>query len=424
MTFLRLLLTGIAILPLLLGAAHAEGEAAATPGTRSMADWLSSIWDPATSPFIPIPEVGTDPNSGTTYGILPVFLSSEHDEISRIIAPDVTYNQALGYGANFRVFSYPSPDTQWSIVAGGSQRVEHGVDGLYTTGILRQQDWSFSSHLVYDRSASGRFFGIGNDSQNADQTNFTNEQAYLETSLGRNFGSNLQVALNLRPRYVQIERGTAESLPSTTAVFPGLAGLGNEHEFLSRIFISYDTRDSPTIPRHGSQLVAFAGVADKNFLSSVSYSRFGIDGRHFQPIGDRFVLATHVALQYMPVGDDVPFWALSSLGGDRSVLGDRQPLRGFGSDRFIDRNSFSSSVELRSKIFDINLFTTDLTFEMAPFVDAGRVFHNLDDNPLDRLHVAGGIGLRAIAEPFIVGYVDIGYGSEGTAIFSGVDYPF
>jgi outer membrane translocation and assembly module TamA len=120
----------------------------------------------------------------------------------------------------------------------------------------------------------------------------------------------------------------------------------------------------------------------------------------------------------------VPFWALSSLGGDRSVLGDRQPLRGFGSDRFIDRNSFSSSVELRSKIFDINLFTTDLTFEMAPFVDAGRVFHNLDDNPLDRLHVAGGIGLRAIAEPFIVGYVDIGYGSEGTAIFSGVDYPF
>jgi hypothetical protein len=61
---------------------------------------------------------------------------------------------------------------------------------------------------------------------------------------------------------------------------------------------------------------------------------------------------------------------------------------------------------------------------MAPFVDAGRVFHNLDDNPLDRLHVAGGIGLRAIAEPFIVGYVDIGYGSEGTAIFSGVDYPF
>jgi hypothetical protein len=126
----------------------------------------------------------------------------------------------------------------------------------------------------------------------------------------------------------------------------------------------------------------------------------------------------------MPVSNDVPFWALSSLGGDRSVVGDRQPLRGFGSDRFIDRNLFSTSLEVRSKVLDLNLFKTDLTFEMAPFVDAGRVFHGLDDNPITRLHVAGGVGFRAIAQPFIVGYVDVGYGSQGVAVFSGIDYPF
>jgi hypothetical protein len=61
---------------------------------------------------------------------------------------------------------------------------------------------------------------------------------------------------------------------------------------------------------------------------------------------------------------------------------------------------------------------------MAPFVDAGRVFHNIGDNPVDRLHVAGGLGMRAIAQPFIVGYVDIGYGGEGVAVFSGINYPF
>src|SRR5438477_6844063 len=37
---------------------------------------LLSLWDPTTSPFIPIPEIGTDPNSGTTIGFLPVFLRS------------------------------------------------------------------------------------------------------------------------------------------------------------------------------------------------------------------------------------------------------------------------------------------------------------------------------------------------------------
>ena len=36
----------------------------------------------------------------------------------------------------------------------------------------------------------------------------------------------------------------------------------------------------------------------------------------------------------------------------------------------------------------------------------------------------GGIGFRGIAEPFVVGFVDIGWGGEGAAVFSGINYPF
>jgi hypothetical protein len=406
------------------GVAGALAASPEKPDTASEPGGLLGIWDPRTSPFIPIPEVGTDPNSGTTTGLLTVFLTTEHDQVTRILAPDFIYNPNLGYGANFRILSYPSEDRQWSFVAGAKQHVERGVDGVYQSGILRQSDWSYVTHVTYDRSATERFFGFGNASPHAAQSNYTNEQAFVEATLGRNFGQSFQVALNLRPRVVQIESGRFSTLPSTTTAFPGLQGLGGTHEFLSRLFVSYDTRDSTTIPSRGTQLVAFGSFTDKALLSSVSYSRFGVDARHFQPLNGRFTLAGHVALQYMPVGNDVPFWALSSLGGDRSILAEQQPLRGFGSDRFIDRNSFSSTVELRSKIFDVNLFSTELTFEMAPFVDAGRVFHELDDNPVAHLHVAGGIGFRGIAKPFIVGYVDIGYGSEGTAIFSGINYPF
>src|SRR5207249_850784 len=132
----------------------------------------------------------------------------------------------------------------------------------------------------------------------------------------------------------------------------------------------------------------------------------------------------HAAVQYMPVDASTPFWALSSLGGDRSVLGERQPLRGFGNDRFIDRNLISASAEFRARVLDLNLFSTELGIELAPFVDIGRVFHRLDDNPLSSLHRAAGLGFRAIAEPFIVGYLDIGFGGNGVAIFSGINYPF
>jgi len=29
-----------------------------------------------------------------------------------------------------------------------------------------------------------------------------------------------------------------------------------------------------------------------------------------------------------------------------------------------------------------------------------------------------------LAAPFVVGYVDVGYGGEGAVVFSGLDYPF
>jgi hypothetical protein len=175
------------------------------------------------------------------------------------------------------------------------------------------------------------------------------------------------------------------------------------------------------IPRTGSQIIGFADLARG---SAVSYARFGIDARHFEPVGDRFILASHVALQYMSADNDIPFWALSSLGGDRSYLGREQPLRGFGAGRFVDRNVFSASLELRSKIFELNIFTTDVTFEMAPFVDTGRVFHEANENFIEGLHTVGGLGFRAFAAPFVVGYVDVGYGAQGVAVFSGINYPF
>jgi hypothetical protein len=52
------------------------------------------------------------------------------------------------------------------------------------------------------------------------------------------------------------------------------------------------------------------------------------------------------------------------------------------------------------------------------------VFAHPGTDPLSKLHSIAGLGLRGIVPPFIVGYVDIGYGSEGVAVFTGINYPF
>ena len=56
--------------------------------------------------------------------------------------------------------------------------------------------------------------------------------------------------------------------------------------------------------------------------------------------------------------------------------------------------------------------------------EAGRVAHSLSYNPVSALHPVGGVGFRGIAEPFVVGFVDVGYGGEGAANLPGINYPF
>lgn len=397
----------------------------AAPSDSDFWSKLRHWWDPRTSPFIPLPEIATDPNAGTSVGFLPVFLlTNKQKQIRQIIAPDLLYNSNLGIGAHFRYYSFPEEDTQWHIILGAKEKIERELDVTYLTGLTRQQRWSFSGRLFYDRSATERFFGLGNNTRLSNETNYTLGQAYVEARLGLNITPQFQIAAELRPRYVNIERGALSSRAFIADRFPALSGLESNHELLARLLLSYDTRNSIITPTQGSQFVFFAGVADRSLLSSVSYTLFGVEASHYLSVHPRMTLAVHGTLRYMPVSKKTTFWALSHLGGERSILGEQQLLRGYGDGRFIDNNLIVANTELRIQAFSLNLFSTQVAFEAAPFFETGQVFHNLDDNPFERLHFVGGIGFRGIAKPFVVGRVDVGYGSEGLAIYSGINYPF
>jgi outer membrane protein assembly factor BamA len=395
---------------LLLASNVGWAEAPALSSWRSLLGYL----DPRTWPFIPVPEVGTDPNGDTTVGILPVFLFiDEHQQIHRIVNGDLTYNPTLGIGGSLQILSYPSEDTFWSATAGATEHIARTVDLFYSTGLTRDRWWSFEGRLLYDRAPTERFFGLENRSKSSNETNYTLEQEAATAHFGLNLTRQLQLALDLRPRIVDIQRGAFDTLPFVGTQFPQLRGLRRgSNELVNRLLLSYDTRNSLNVPTSGTFLSVWGGITDKQFLSSVSYSMFGFEVRHYQPLSPRFTLVGHLAARYMPVGRQVPFWALSQLGGDRSDVGYRQPLRGFGAARFIDRNLFAANAELRSRVLEHDLFGTHAILELAPFIDLGRVFHRTDENPLSGLH------------PVVVGYVDIGYGSEGVAFFSGVNYPF
>jgi Omp85 superfamily domain len=387
--------------------------------------WLSRWFDPATAPFIPVPEIGVDPNSGTTVGVIPTWLhSNENNEIDRIIAPDILYNPNFGVGAHGRIYGYPSADEQWSVVAGIKERVEREFDAEYQVGRSRQETWTFNTSVIYDRSGVPRFYGIGNNTIESDQTNYTDQQETVQVQAGLNLTHAWQLLYTGRFMDVDVLPGTLSGVPSIETRF-GNNLLGTNKQLLNRLSVVYDTRDDLTIPTRGVQLIAYGGVASRTGTPNNSmYSETGGDGRAFWPIALDSTLVTHLAIRYLPTSHDVPFWALSDIGGDTSVVGGEQPLRGFGEGRFYNRDSFSSSVEFRRKVLSFDATTTTIDVELTPFIDVGRVFARTSTDPLSDLHRVYGVGFRGIAKPFVVGYVDIGYGTEGVAAFTGLNYPF
>ncbi len=388
--------------------------------------WPANL-NPHNWPFtlIPIPEVATNPNGGVTYGVLLAFLfKNQKNDIENIFAPDITNNTDLGAGGTVRYLSYPSEDTQWYAIAGAQENIARLVDLSFSTGRTREHWWSFDGRLFFERDPTERFFGIGNNSRLGKETNYTTEQVYLMAKLGLNLTKNLQLALMERPRYLRILHGAFKRIKPITDVFPTVKGVGGGTEILNELKLTYDTRDSIDIPRSGGLALLYGDISDRRFLSSTSYTRMGAEVRHYFPIGSRITLAGHAYLQYMPSANEAPFWSRAHLGGDESFLYDSETLRGYGAGRFIDNNAAVLNVEMRTRVFEADIFNTHGIAELAPFAEAGRVFHRLSSNPVDDLHPVGGIGFRAIAEPFVVGYVDVGWGGEGAAVFSGINYPF
>ena len=317
---------------------------------------IARWFDPSTAPFIPVPEIAVDPNAGTTLGLIPVWLKTDaNNDIRQIIAPDLIHNPYFGWGAHGRIFNYASADEQWSVVGGIQEKVERDFDAEYQVGRTRQDRWSFNGSVIYGVDGTPRFYGIGNSSPAIDQTDYTAQTEMVQGQAGYNFSHAVQLQWTVRFQDVDVRPGTLARIASINTRFAGALGIGTNKELLNMLALIYDTRDDIIIPKHGYELVAYGGAASRDGIPDNSmFTEAGFDVRGFWSVAEKTVLAAHTAVRYLPSARNVPFWALSSIGGANSVIGGEQPLRGFGEGRFYDRNSFSGSVEFRRTVLSVN----------------------------------------------------------------------
>lgn len=327
------------------------------------------------------------------------------------------FNRITGWFPAFRLFGYPSLDQQYFVTLRKSQRIDEDYIGQYEHGNIAGGAANVLVNLTYWRDSRLRFFGFGNSSNRGQETNFTQRRFASLLRFGYRPWRDWEISWQGRYEDVGIGRGGVEELPFTGERFPSTRGLEGSRVNGQSLGLAYDDRDEKKLPTRGTLGSAYVEFVDRALGSSRSFVKYGFELREFVPLRERFVLALHGELDYLSGGHQAPFYERSALGGVKS-------LRGFGSNRFVDNHRFFSTVELRTRALERRIFDVLAELEVAPFLDAGQVFSSVREVPLDDLHVVGGVGFRGVVRPQVVGFVDVGYGSDGAAVFTGLDYPF
>lgn len=371
-----------------------------------------------TRSYIPLPEILTDPNEGNTYGFLGVVLFLDEQKIIKyILAPDVRYNHITGVYPTFRLFGYPTIARKWSIVLRKSQHIDEDYDLRYEDNAFWKDRARLFANVEYEQDSSERFFGFGNGSSQNAESNYTGRELNALVWLAYRLQPTLSLTYRSRVRVFRVEKGGVDTLPFIGEEHPGTPGLGGATLVGQEFGFLYDTRDDTNIPRQGALGLLTAEVVPRALGSSLSFVKYAAEARKFIPFRERFVLAMHARADYIQGPNDVPFFEQNDLGG-------RESLRGFGGGRFIDKDRFFASAEIRTRVYRREIFGVNAELELAPFFDFGQVFHSARDSPFNDLHAVGGLGFRGVVPPQVVGFVDIGLGEQGLAAFTGLEYPF
>src|SRR5262245_33627461 len=373
----------------------------------------------ADTQMFPIPSASTSKNDGSDAGlIVPILLTDPDGELKYLMAPMLIKNSIVGWRGTFNLFRYDTGGRQMRFIASLSEKIERKILFNYVDPAFSNGRYFLNFGGTYFKNATARFFGLGQTTIEAGETNYTAREARANWRFGIYANEVTQIAVGQRVRQVSLQRG-ATDLPFTGDVYPTVPGVQGETLIIgNRATFYYDTRNNLTSPTDGMAVTAYAEL-DQNLHNSAHpiYSRYEFEVKKMFPSeSKRAILIIRADLQ-ATIGDQVPFFEQSSLGGQNN-------LRGYGVDRFIDKNLIAASIEERIHLARAKVAGVAADFEMATFVDSGQVFNTFKDVSFKDYRMTPGIGFRGIVRPNVVGRIDYGFSKEGGAIFAGLDFPY
>jgi len=300
----------------------------------------------------------------------------------------------------------------------------HHID-LPQGGVLQEERSYWYARGGWSKTLTRRFYGLGADTQEGDESSYTDELTSLDFGLRRAIprpGDDLTLEGGVRLELHHLSDGEVSGAPTTEEAFPvAFARSSNADLGWIETALAWDTRDSQRNAYRGWDIVGRAegavaqrqGDAGGRFtLSSTKIFPLpgllhdGGDAGEENPPTDTLALN----LWTQAAAGDLPFFALPTLGGT-------QRLRGYVPGRWYGRAAWFSGAEYRFWFLPRGFgFKPPFRVERAGaalFVEAGSVAGDWPGLFSSTVRFSYGVSLRVLLERAAPFRLDFGLADEG-----------
>ena len=382
-----------------------------------------TVEEPDQTSFYPIPALASGKNEGWTYGLLgALLLPDEHGDISMVVSAALQYRKNVGINGFLDFRWTATPTGVFEVYSYWAAKVENQNQVFFDERRLWQK-YNFRFDFDERRVGTERYFGKGTTTNENAESAYTSNTYFSQVRFGPYLSDVLSLQGTFRFRHFRVGESILDDVPQTLTLFPNEFGIEGGEVYAEGLRLMLDTRNNIFTPTRGEVAVVF--VENAHYVlhgAARPYQIFGFEGTKLWPHTEdaQFVTVVHLKAQFV-VGQNAPFWELSTLGGGSS-------LRSYNPNRFTDNDTWVINVEERIRLFTVRLEGVTGEVQIAPFVDFGEALRHTQDvarpNVDRRIHWSVGSGFRAVVHPYIVGRMDVGWGMEGLGITIGLDYPF
>jgi hypothetical protein len=295
-------------------------------------------------------------------------------------------------------------------------------------GVIQEERSYWRAYGGWSKTLTRRFFGLGADTTEDDESSYTDELTAFSFGLRRAIpdpGDDLVLDGGVRLELHHLSDGEVSGAPTTEEAYPGaFARARNADLGWIETALAWDTRDSQRNPYRGWNVVGRAegAVAQRGGDAG---GRFTLSGTKLFPLPGLFHDGGDAAEENPPTdtlalnlwtqaaAGDLPFLALPTLGGTHR-------LRGYLAGRWYGRSAWFGGAEYRFWLLPRGFgFKPPFRIERAGaalFAEAGSVAGDWPGLFSSTVRFSYGVSLRMLLERAAPFRLDFGFADEGLKV--------